>query len=284
MSSDGGGMGASTDSGGSAAGGPSHKKLSVSSVEQHIQRRVMDGLFELVPLLVTIAVVAFLVGYADTLIRPLIQLLDLPTIDITIGATDISLGLDFWGVGAIVLVLLFYLVGVVISFTPGRKVMNGFSAILAALPVVKVVFGVMKQAMASVSSTKTNFSRVVFIEWPREGMMALGFVTGRIYDPKTHTSMVTVYVPTIPNPTSGNMAFVFEDDVIETNLNPDDAMKLVFSGGIVLPPTVNLARLPSDMEEHRVSDLVGTFRTSSGASGAPDWDLPAVSQDTKPES
>ena len=80
-----------------------------------------------------------------------------------------------------------------------------------------------------------------------------------------------VYVPTIPNPTSGNMAFVFEDDVIETNLNPDDAMKLVFSGGIVLPPTVNLARLPSDLEEHRVSDLVGTFKTTSGSVRAHDW-------------
>ncbi len=283
MSNDDSGMETSTDLN-AAAGGTGGKRGTFSSVEQHVQRRVMDGLFELVPLLVTIGVVAFLVGYADTLIRPLIQLLDLPTLDITIGATDFSLSLDFWGVGAIALAIIFYLVGLLISFTFGRKIMNGFSAILAALPVVKVVFGVMKQAMASIGSTRTNFSRVVFVEWPREGMMALGFVTGRIYDPETHTSMVTVYVPTIPNPTSGNMAFVFEDDVIETNLNRDDAMKLVFSGGIVLPPTVNLARLPSDLEEHRVSDLVGTFRTTSGPVRAHDWDSPAVSQETNPES
>ena len=102
----------------------------------------MDGLFELVPLLVTIGVVAFLVGYADTLIRPLIRLLDLPTLDITIGATDISLGLDFWGVGAITVAApIFYLIGLLISFTAGRKIMDGFSAVLAALPVVRVVFG-----------------------------------------------------------------------------------------------------------------------------------------------
>ncbi|MYD36296.1 MAG: DUF502 domain-containing protein [Dehalococcoidia bacterium] len=284
MSNDDSDMGTSTEGHTATEGGTGGKRRAISSVEQHIQRRVMDGLFELVPLLVTIGVVAFLVGYADTLIRPLIRLLDLPTLDITIRGTDISLGLDFWGVGAIVLLLLFYVVGHLISFTAGRKIMDGFSAVLAALPVVRVVFGVMKQAMASISSTKTNFSRVVFIEWPREGMMALGFVTGRIYDPETHTSMVTVYVPTIPNPTSGNMAFVFEDDVIETNLNPDDAMKLVFSGGIVLPPTVNLARLPSDLEEHRVSDLVGTFKTASGSVRAHDWGSPAVSQETKPKS
>lgn len=284
MSNDDSDMGTSTDVDTETEGEAGGKRPTLSSVEQHIQRRVMDGLFELVPLLVTIGVVAFLVGYADTLIRPLIRLLDLPTLDITIGALDISLGLDFWGVGAIILLFLFYLVGLLISFTAGRKIMDGLSAVLATLPVVRVVFGVMRQAMASISSTKTNFNRVVFIEWPREGMMALGFVTGRIYDPETHTSMVTVYVPTIPNPTSGNMAFVFEDDVIETNLNPDDAMKLVFSGGIVLPPTVNLARLPSDLEEHRVSDLVGTFKTTSGPVRAHDWDSPAVSQEIKPES
>ncbi len=271
-------MEAPNDANSATKEGTADKKGNLSSVEQHIQRRVMDGLFELVPLLVTIGAVAFLVGYADALIRPLIRLLNLPTLDITIGESDFSLGLDFWGVGAITLAIIFYLFGLLISFAIGRKVMNGFNTALGTIPIVKVVYNMMRQAMASIGSTKTNFSRVVFIEWPREGMIALGFVTGRMYSPETHTSMVSVYIPTIPNPTSGNMAFVFEDDVIETNLNPDDAMKLVFSGGIVLPSTVNLARLPADLEEHRVSDLVGTFRTAAPDEEA-DWDTPAVSQD-----
>ena len=284
MSTDNSGMGAPTGGDAPAGSGGSGKKGPLSSVEQHVQRRVMDGLFELVPLLVTIAAVAFLVGYADALIRPIIQLLDLPTLDIVIGDLDVSLGLDFWGIGAIVLAVIFYLVGLLITVTLGRKVMDVFSTVLGALPVVKVVYGMMKQAMSSIGSTKTNFSRVVFVEWPREGMIALGFVTGRIYSPETHASMVSVYIPTIPNPTSGNMAFVFEDDVIETNLNPDDAMKLVFSGGIVLPETVNLARLPADLEEHRVADLTGTFRTMSAPEAGDDWPTPAVSQETGPSS
>ncbi len=282
MSTDDSGMETPTDESSTTKAG-ANKKGNFSSVEQHVQKRVMDGLFELVPLLVTIAAVAFLVGYADGLIRPLIRLLGLPTLDITIGETDFSLSLDFWGVGAIALAIIFYLFGLLISFTVGRKVMNGFNTILGTIPIVKVVFNMMRQAMASISNTKTSFSRVVFVEWPREGMVALGFVTGRMYSPETHTSVVSVYIPTIPNPTSGNMAFVFEDDVIETNLNPDDAMRLVFSGGIVLPPTVNLARLPADLEDHRVSDLVGTFRTSAPDVEA-EWDTPAVSQEIKPRS
>ncbi len=269
---------------GNGGGGQRRKRGTFVSVEQHVQKSVMDGLIELVPLLVTIGVIAFLVGYADALIRPIIQLLDLPTLTVTVGESDFTLGLDFWGIGAIVLAIIFYLTGILISLPPGRKVMNGFSAVMSVLPVVKVVFRMMKQAMASIGSSKTNFSRVVFIEWPREGMMALGFVTGRIYSPETHMTMVSVYIPTIPNPTSGNMAFVFEDDVIETNLNPDDAMKLVFSGGIVLPETVNLARLPADLEEHRVSDLVGTFKTMSTQGAGDESDMPAISQDTNPKS
>ena len=157
-----------------AATGGSGKKGPFSSAEQHVQRRIMDGLFELVPLLVTIGAVAFLVGYADALIRPIIRLLDLPTLDIVIGDLDVSLGLDFWGIGAIVLAVIFYLVGLLITVTLGRKVMDVFSTVLGALPVVKVVYGMMKQAMSSIGSTKTNFSRVVFVEWPREGMIALG--------------------------------------------------------------------------------------------------------------
>ena len=284
MSTDNSGMETPTNVDAPAEMGDSGKKGPFSKAEQHVQRRVMDGLFELVPLLVTIAAVAFLVGYADALIRPIIRLLDLPTLDIVIGDFDVSLGLDFWGIGAIVLAVIFYLVGLLITVTLGRRVMDVFSTVLGALPVVKVVYGMMKQAMASIGSTKTNFSRVVFVEWPREGMIALGFVTGRIYSPDTHTSMVSVYIPTIPNPTSGNMAFVFEDDVIETNLNPDDAMKLVFSGGIVLPETVHLARLPADLGEHRVSDVTGTFRTMSAPEAGDDWPTPAVSQQTGPGS
>ena len=57
-------------------------------------------------------------------------------------------------------------------------------------------------------------------------------------------SLVLIYIPTVPNPTSGNMALVLEDDVIETDLSVEDAMKLVFSGGIVLPEAVSLARVP----------------------------------------
>ena len=111
------------------------------------------------------------------------------------------------------------------------------------VPVARTLYGVTQQATASVGS-RANFSRVVFIEWPRDGMMAMGFVTGRARAPGKEEDLVSVYVPTVPNPTSGNMAFVLEDDVVETDVAVEDAMKLIFSGGIVLPESISMARMP----------------------------------------
>ena len=88
-------------------------------------------------------------------------------------------------------------------------------------------------------------------------MVAMGFVTRRAYSARTKDSMALVYIPTIPNPTSGNMALVMEDDLIETDLAVEEAMKLVFSGGIVLPEVLSLARLERDRPEK--FELIGQF-------------------------
>ena len=243
--------GASTDktSGKTDGNGAGKRPNPFSRAERHIQRSTLSGLFELVPLLATIAVIAFFMQYADGLVR------NLPFVS--------GRWWDFPGVGLIAMTVVFYLIGLSVSTTPGRKAMDWFSNIIGHIPVIKVVYNVVRQAMSSIGRSKGNFSRVVFVEWPREGMVAMGFVTGRVYSQEKAASLVSVYIPTVPNPTSGNMAFVFEDDVIETNLNPDDAMKLVFSGGIVLPETLSLARLPADYDEDRINHLAGQFQTAS---------------------
>ena len=139
--------------------------------------------------------------------------------------------------------MIFYIVGLIALSRIGRKVLGYISAVINYVPVARTLYGVTQQATASVGS-RANFSRVVFIEWPRDGMMAMGFVTGRARAPDREEDLVSVYVPTVPNPTSGNMAFVLEDDVVETDVTVEDAMKLIFSGGIVLPESISMARMP----------------------------------------
>ena len=212
-------------------------------VNSHIQGKLLAGLLALFPLLATIVVLLFLIGHADSLIRPLPYVSGRPW--------------DVTGIGLVVFVLLFYFVGLLISVTLGRRLMDLLRAIIGCIPVVKTIFGVTQQVSTTLTS-QYNFSRVVFVEWPREGMVAMGFVTSRVHTQDQTSSLVVVYIPTVPNPTSGNMAFVLEDDIIETDLTVDAAMKLVFSGGIVLPDAFSLARVPKHLVEDQGS-LIGRF-------------------------
>ena len=214
-------------------------------IEQHVQGRMMAGLVELLPLLATIFVLAFLTSYADGLIR------GLPFVE--------GKPWDFWGIGLIVLVVVFYIVGLAVSTGIGRRANEFLGKLIGLIPIVKTIFGVAQQA-TTVLTSQHSFTRVVFVEWPREGMMALGFVTGRIEASEGHDSLVLVYIPTIPNPTSGNMALVREDEVFETDLSVDAAMKLVFSGGIVLPQQVSMARIP--IEQLGAPRFTGRFKAN----------------------
>ncbi len=211
-------------------------------VERHVQSRTLAGLVELIPLVVTIIVLVFLVSKADALVRPLAFVAGEPW--------------DFPGIGLIVGIILFYVVGLVVATRLGRVALRWKDVVLNHIPLVKTVFGVTQQVTKSMTS-QFNFSRVVFLEWPREGVAAMGFVTGRAVSHDKGHALVLVYIPTVPNPTSGNMALINEDDVMETDLTVEDAMKLVFSGGIVLPDGISLARVPRERQDY---ELIGRFQ------------------------
>ncbi len=214
-------------------------------IEGHFQGKILAGLMQLVPILVTVFILAFIIGHTDSFIRPMPFVRDRPW--------------DFPGIGLIGIIVILYVIGLFVSMTVGRRVMGGTGFVLRKVPVVKTIFGVTEQA-TSLLASDYNFSRVVFLEWPREGMVALGFVTGRAFSQNGGHSMAIVYIPTVPNPTSGNMAFVNEDDLFETDLSVEDAMKLVFSGGIVLPERLALARLPREVDA-KEREFIGRFET-----------------------
>ena len=201
-------------------------------VEGHVFGRVGSGLLVLIPLLITFVVVNFLfVGFAR-MFRPIIDLIrESPYVE------ELPVPV-VWLTFTFVLLLSLYLVGALVASRAGRRrVVAWQRAVLSRIPVVKTIYSVAHQATEALSSPLGHeFSRVVFLEWPRPGMRALGFVTGHSQALEDDgRSLVVVYIPTVPNPTSGNLAFVAEDEIIETYLSIEDAMKVVFSGGIVLP-------------------------------------------------
>ncbi len=224
-----------------------------SRVKIHFQSKIVDGLIEIAPMLITLIVVFFLIGYADGFVRPFVDRFHFSFIG--------DRSLYFPGIGVVVGIIVSYIIGLFISSRAGAKCMRGLDVVILRIPFVKSVFGVSRQIMSSMTN-QYNFSRVVFIEWPRENMVAMGFVTGRAYSERTGESLAVVYVPTVPNPTSGNMALVLEDHIIETDMSVEDAMKLVFSGGISLPDDFTLARMPFEHETDIFSSY-GRFTVES---------------------
>jgi uncharacterized membrane protein len=148
------------------------------------------------------------------------------------------------GVGILVLVIVILLAGLLATNIMGRRVVKIWEDLLQRVPVVRGIYATIK-AMMDVLSFKdktggtTKYSSVVMIEFPRKGQYALALVTGVTPGEVQDISpdrVINVYVPTSPNPTSGYLLFVPESELIPVNMSVDEAMKMMFSGGMYTPP------------------------------------------------
>ncbi len=181
----------------------------LARIERHLWRRIVSGFLVVVPLGVTFLIFRFVVTYLDDILRPRFE----------------NTPLDFPGIGLVVIVIALYMIGAIVSARLGRKAFDVQHAVLTRVPVVKSIYGVARQATDALSTPmERQVNRVVFVEWPRPGYRAIGFVTGYMSGAGGEGSdWVIIYVPTVPNPTSGNLAFVSENDVIDTDITVEEA-------------------------------------------------------------
>ncbi len=215
-------------------------------IESHVARRVLSGFLVLVPLLVTFVIFQFVFVKLHDLFRPVV-----PSFPESTSSTVEWIAVT--AVGAIVTLGVFYIIG---SFFSGERSRALQDAVLTKIPVARSIYGVARQATEGLASpTGQHYSRVVFIDWPRPGVKALGFVTGHLHSAvEGGPAVVVVYIPTVPNPTSGMLAWVPEHEVIEADLSVEEAMKAVFSGGIVLP---EMTAPPSLQTSSRIDEPSG---------------------------
>lgn len=196
-----------------------------------IERRLIAGILVVGPLWVSYIALKFFFRSLDSFFAPIVKQ---------------WLPFAIPGMGFILLLIFLYLVGLITANILGRSLVKLWESILTRIPLVKSVYNATKQLIETISAPKTlGFQRAVFIEYPRQGLVSLGFVVNQMYMPDQKKRYVNVFVPTPPNPVTGITVMVPEDQVIETNLSKEEALKFVLSVGIVVPKKFSV---PEELE------------------------------------
>ncbi len=130
-------------------------------------------------------------------------------------------------------------VGWLSTFLLVRRAITFGERLVDRLPFVKFLYNTPKEVLSTFTSSKlTSFKRVVLLEYPRRGIWALGFATGELRQSPNDRHLISVFVPTTPNPTSGFLLLVPAEDVLDTNIPVEDGARLIISGGILSPERI----------------------------------------------
>jgi uncharacterized membrane protein len=150
------------------------------------------------------------------------------------------LGFDVPGLGALLTVLVVLITGVLGANILGQRLVQLWESLLGRIPVVKSIYNSVKQVSDTLFSSKGEaFRKALLVQWPREGMWTIAFLTGTPGgDLVNHLrgDFVSVYVPTTPNPTGGYFVILQRSDVIELDMSVDEALKYIISMGVAPPP------------------------------------------------
>ncbi|NEP44909.1 MAG: DUF502 domain-containing protein, partial [Okeania sp. SIO2H7] len=160
------------------------------------------------------------------------------------GLDPILVGLLNFAVGLAVPLFSLLLIGLMARNIVGQWLLNLGERLLQAIPFAGSVYKTLKQLLETLlKDSNDKFRRVVLVEYPRRGMWALAFVTGTInaqIQSQMKEPMLSIFVPTTPNPTTGWYAIVSEKEVVNLSISVEDAFKILISVGIVNPTASNL--------------------------------------------
>jgi len=207
-------------------------------IVKRIRTYVVAGLIVLVPIIITWKLLVWLFSIVDGILSWLV-----PHV----------FGRAIPGVGLVATVILVLLVGVLAANIFGRRMIHYGESLIRRTPIVRSVYVTMKQITdAFVRQEQAAFSRVCLVEYPRKGIFSLGFVTSPAMselEDKTKTRLIGVFIPTTPNPTSGFLLYVPAEDVTYLDLPVEDGLKLVISGGVIMPPGARRPELAGEGAE-----------------------------------
>lgn len=204
------------------------------SATARLRNYFLTGLVIAAPISITIYLTWTFISFVDERVKPLIPSIYNP---------DNYLPFSLPGVGLIVAILAITLLGFITANYLGRSVIAFGERMLSGMPLIRNIYSALKQIFETVLSQKQkSFQKAGIVEYPRKGLYAVVFIStdaqGEVknkLEGPDGDQIISVFLPTTPNPTSGFLLFVKEDDVIMLDMSVEEAAKLVISAGLVTP-------------------------------------------------
>jgi len=187
-----------------------------------LRRNFLTGLVVLLPVVVTIFVLWRLFTWLDLILgRYFME----------------YLGYPIPGAGVVALILMIVGIGALASNILGKRLIGAVETLVARVPILRWIYRTTKQLFATLlQERKTNFGKVVLVTFPYKGTYSMAFQTSDgsdVIDEVVGKKMVTVFLPTTPNPTSGYFLLVPEDEVIPLGISADEGLKYIISAGAI---------------------------------------------------
>ncbi|MCS6927652.1 MAG: DUF502 domain-containing protein [Candidatus Binatia bacterium] len=206
--------------------------MSTTAKPHFLRRTCLTGLLILFPLVVTYFLIAFLFNLFANAGAPLV-----PALSRLLGPTY-SPWIEALGpvVNLLLSLTVVFLLGLVGTNILGRRLITAFETLLLRVPLVKTIYGAAKQMVETFHGSDRAFRRVVLVQYPRPGLWVIGFVAAERRDTlhlAPSDTLLAVFIPTTPNPTSGFLVLVPPEDVVDVDYSVEEAFTFIVSSGIV---------------------------------------------------
>lgn len=198
------------------------------TLKERLRRYFFAGLLVLLPLVITVWLLGWIIGLMDGLL------------DILPASLHPSTYLPFAvpGLGALVTLSLILFLGFLATGVFTRRALRVWDGLLIRIPVFRGVYTAVQKLVETIFSQEHDGRRVVLFEYPRKGIFTVGFATGYAggeLGKYSEDRLVNIFVPTTPNPTAGFYLLVPERDIVTLEMTPEEAFKLIVSGGMISP-------------------------------------------------
>lgn len=199
----------------------------------------LTGLAAILPLWITIYILWVIFKLIGSLTAPFLR----PIYTFWLGKeiTPILLRLSSF----VLTLFIIYITGLIASNIAGKRFLLFIEKLFIRIPLLRPLYSAVRKLVQYIFTEKVTYRSVVVVEYPRKGTYSMGFVTSEqvisMYNPDK-VELISVFIPTTPNPTTGVFLLVPKDDVIPVDITLDEAFKIIISGGVILSGAITFRK------------------------------------------